>query len=144
MQHNIPVYQPVTLKMKMLLKPLKVESGFDGYLLPMAKYYQSVFWIIRNLDVLMSTHLFYPNTAVPLLFSGLCLIGDKKTGVCVQQMDIGIDTGIFCLPKETDIGINETSEELFERLSVIGADALIKTIDLIIKGQTKPCSSACR
>ena len=29
-QHNIPVYQPVTLKMKMLLKPLKVESGFDG------------------------------------------------------------------------------------------------------------------
>ena len=66
------------------------------------------------------------------------LNGDKKTGVCVQQMDIGIDTGDILFTEETDIGINETSEELFERLSVIGADALIKTMDLIIKGQTNP------
>ena len=33
---------------------------------------------LDHLDVLMSTHLFYPNTAVPLLFSGLCLMGIRK------------------------------------------------------------------
>lgn len=74
--------------------------------------------------------------AAPIQWS--ILNGDEKTGVTVQQMDVGIDTGDILLTKETLIDINETSEQLFERLSVIGADALIETLDRIENNQTNP------
>lgn len=59
------------------------------------------------------------------------LNGDTETGVAVQQMNEGIDTGDLLLVKKTKIAINETSAELFDRLSVLGADALIETIKMI-------------
>lgn len=66
------------------------------------------------------------------------LNGDKKTGVSIMQMDEGIDTGDIILVRETDINPNETSEELFDRLSVMGADALIDALKLIETNQAKP------
>lgn len=59
------------------------------------------------------------------------LNGDKETGVTIMQMDEGIDTGNILSIKKTDIDINETSEQLFERLSIIGAEALCETLDNI-------------
>lgn len=73
------------------------------------------------------------------------LNGDKETGVCIMKMDEGIDTGDIYYTVKTNIGINETSAELFDRLSVIGADALIHTIKLIENGQAqaqKQCGDA--
>lgn len=66
------------------------------------------------------------------------LNGEKKTGVCIIQMNEGIDTGDILYTESTEIGINETSDELFERLSALGADALSKTVDLIKDNQLKP------
>ena len=66
------------------------------------------------------------------------LNGDKKTGVSIMQMDEGLDTGDVLLVKETEIGENETSAELFDRLSLIGADALIETLDLIENKKAAP------
>lgn len=62
------------------------------------------------------------------------LNGDTETGVAVQQMNEGIDTGDLLLVKKTEIGIHETSAELFDRLSVLGADALIQTVENIKNG----------
>ncbi len=137
-QHNIPVYQPVTLKnedafetIRKLNLDLMVVVAY-GKILPKRILDYPKFGCINVHASLLPKY----RGAAPIQWA--VLNGDKKTGVCVQQMDIGIDTGDILFTEETDIGINETSEELFERLSVIGADALIKTMDLIIKGQTNP------
>lgn len=137
-QHNIPVYQPVTLKnedafetIRKLNPDLMVVVAY-GKILPKRILDYPKFGCINVHASLLPKY----RGAAPIQWA--VLNGDKKTGVCVQQMDIGIDTGDILFTEETDIGINETSEELFERLSVIGADALIKTMDLIIKGQTNP------
>ena len=137
-QHNIPVYQPVTLKnedafetIRKLNPDLLVVVAY-GKILPKPILDYPKFGCINVHASLLPKY----RGAAPIQWA--VLNGDKKTGVCVQQMDIGIDTGDILFTEETDIGINETSEELFERLSVIGADALIKTMDLIIKGQTNP------
>ncbi len=66
------------------------------------------------------------------------LNGEKETGVSIMQMDEGLDTGDVLLVKKTEIGDNETSEELFERLSVIGAEALLEALGLIENGEAKP------
>ncbi len=60
--------------------------------------------------------------------------GEKITGVTTMYMDVGLDTGDVILKKETEIGEDETSAELFDRLAVLGAEALIETVDLIEKG----------
>lgn len=62
------------------------------------------------------------------------LNGDKTTGVTTMYMDIGMDTGDMILKQEVEIGENETTGELWDRLSIIGADLLVKTLDQIEKG----------
>ena len=59
------------------------------------------------------------------------LNGDKKTGVTTMFMDIGMDTGDMILKEETEIGEDETTGELWDRLSKIGAKLLVKTIKKI-------------
>ena len=54
--------------------------------------------------------------------------GDKTTGITTMYMDIGMDTGDMILKQETEIGENETTGELWERLSKIGAELLVKTL----------------
>lgn len=56
------------------------------------------------------------------------LNGDKKTGVTTMYMDVGMDTGDMILKQETQIGEDETTGELWERLSKIGGDLLVKTL----------------
>ena len=66
------------------------------------------------------------------------LNGDEKTGVSIMQMDEGLDTGDVILVRECEIGENETSAELFDKLSIIGAVALLEALDLIESGNSKP------
>ena len=59
--------------------------------------------------------------------------GDKKTGITTMFMDAGMDTGDMILKEEVEIGENETTGELWERLSTIGAQLLVQTINKIQK-----------
>ncbi len=63
--------------------------------------------------------------------------GDKTTGITTMYMNEGMDTGDIILQEETEIGEEETTGELWERLSKIGANLLVKTIELIEKGLAK-------
>ncbi len=55
--------------------------------------------------------------------------GETKTGVCTMQMDIGMDTGDILLMRETSIEPEETTGILWDRLSNMGAELLIETIE---------------
>ena len=56
------------------------------------------------------------------------LNGDKTTGITTMYMDIGMDTGDMILKEEVDIGEDETTGELWERLSKIGGNLLVETL----------------
>ena len=60
--------------------------------------------------------------------------GEKTTGITTMYMDIGMDTGDMILSKEVEIGENETTGELWERLSKIGAELLVETLKEIKEG----------
>ena len=62
------------------------------------------------------------------------LNGDKETGITTMYMDIGMDTGDMILTKKVQIGENETTGELWERLSKIGGNLLVETLNQIEKG----------
>lgn len=63
------------------------------------------------------------------------LNGDQTTGITTMYMDVGMDTGDMILKEEIQIGENETTGELWNRLSKIGGELLVKTLDLIEKGE---------
>ncbi len=61
--------------------------------------------------------------------------GEKTTGITTMNMDIGLDTGDILLQSETEIGEEETTIDLLERLSIDGANLLsatLKRLDEII------------
>ena len=64
--------------------------------------------------------------------------GEVKTGVTTMLMDEGMDTGDVLLIEEVEIEDNETSIELTKKLSFLGADLLLKTINLIEENKVTP------
>ena len=65
------------------------------------------------------------------------LNGDKTTGVTTMYMDIGMDTGDMILKQEVEIGEDETTGELWDRLKEIGGKLLVETLKQIEK-ETAP------
>ncbi len=63
--------------------------------------------------------------------------GDRITGITTMMMDEGIDTGDILFQQETEIGESETCGELTERLSLIGAEVLKKTLESLAAGTLK-------
>ena len=61
------------------------------------------------------------------------LNGDKETGITTMFMDEGMDTGDIILKETVEIGEDETTGELWDRLSEIGGKLLVETIDQVEK-----------
>lgn len=59
------------------------------------------------------------------------LNGEKETGITTMFMDEGMDTGDMILKEKVSIGDNETTGELWDRLSKIGAKLLVDTVQKI-------------
>ena len=56
------------------------------------------------------------------------LAGDAETGVCIMQMEAGLDTGPVVLRAATPIGPEETTADLHDRLSLMGADLIVQAL----------------
>ncbi len=136
--HNIKVYQPEKIKNSNALEiinsinPDVIIVVAYGKILPKEILNAAKFGCINVHASLLPKY----RGAAPIQWS--ILNGDEETGVCVMQMDEGIDTGDILLVRKTPIDINETSAELFDRLSQIGADALIDALKLVEKGEVCP------
>ncbi len=59
------------------------------------------------------------------------LAGDAVTGVSIMKMEAGMDTGPVFTMRETRIGEEESAEELGARLALMGADALVETLNFL-------------
>lgn len=56
------------------------------------------------------------------------MAGDAQTGVCIMQMEAGLDTGPVLLRDALDIGAEETTAQLHDRLSVMGARLIVEAL----------------
>ncbi len=59
------------------------------------------------------------------------MAGDTETGVCIMQMEEGLDTGPVLSRRATPIGPEETTSQLHDRLSVMGAELMVETLEQI-------------
>lgn len=65
------------------------------------------------------------------------LNGEKETGISIMKTELSLDTGPIILQEKCNIDENETSVELFKKLSSLGAKTLIKALELIRDGKAK-------
>ena len=56
------------------------------------------------------------------------MAGDAESGVCIMQMEAGLDTGPVLLREATPIGAEETTADLHDRLSAMGAGLIVQTL----------------
>jgi methionyl-tRNA formyltransferase len=56
------------------------------------------------------------------------MAGDAETGVCIMQMEAGLDTGPVLLREATAIGPEETTADLHDRLSAMGARLIVQAL----------------
>ena len=142
LKYNLSVYQPQSLrKGEDAEKSLQILKEINPDLIVVTAYGQ-----ILPKEILEIAKYGCINIHASLLpaYRGAapiqwCILnGEKKTGVTSMQMDIGLDTGDMLVKRETDIGENETSAELFERLSVMGGEVLAETIEKIKSGSLEP------
>ncbi len=138
LENNIPVFQPNSLKngegVKILeeLNPDVVIVVAYGKILPKDFLEYPQYGCINIHGSLLPKY----RGAAPI--QRCVLDGEKLAGVTSMQMDVGLDTGDMLLKTVTEIGENETSGELFDRLAVMGADLLIETLVALEKGELKP------
>ncbi len=136
-ERGIPVFQPKTLRngeaLEILnkLKPDLIVVTAYGKILPEEIINFPEHGCINIHASLLPKY----RGAAPIQWS--IINGETVTGVTSMQMDVGLDTGDIILQSETEIGGNETAGELFDRLKVIGADVLEKTVNLIKNGELK-------
>lgn len=63
------------------------------------------------------------------------LAGDKESGICIMQMDAGLDTGAVLSCGRVPITDTTTSSQLHDALAVQGAELIVKTLNLIADGK---------
>ncbi len=128
LQNDLPIFQPTRIKTPEALETFKSHAA-------------DVAVVVAYGRILPQTFLeAFPKGAINVHFSLLpkyrgaapvnwvIVNGETITGVTTMQMDVGLDTGDILLQTETEIGADENSIELMQRLAFIGADLLSETL----------------
>ena len=151
LEKNIPVLQPETLKLNSA-DPLKQAQAQEAY--------QQLSTVDFDALVVVAYGLILPQDILdiaqrPGRFGSLNIhasllprwrgaapiqraieAGDKSTGICIMQMDAGLDTGNIILKKILKITPDETSVTLHDRLGALGAESIVEALKLLAEGRS--------
>ena len=135
LEKNIPVYQPIKVKNNKefidkikTLNPDVICVVAYGKILPKEILEIPKYGCINVHASLLPKY----RGAAPIQWA--VLNGDKETGVTTMYMDVGMDTGDMILKEKVEIGEDETTGELWDRLSKIGGELLVQTLKQIENG----------
>jgi methionyl-tRNA formyltransferase len=137
---GIPLYQPASLKSEAAAQPLKewqpdviVVTAFGQILRPHVLDLPPFGCINVHASLL-------PRWRGASPIQHALLAGDNETGVCLMQMDVGLDTGSVYTCAATPISVTDTAVSLHNRLAQMGADLLTRYLDNILDGrlQSRP------
>lgn len=138
LSHEIPVWQPKTLKNEQIvhdireLQPDIIVVVAYGRILPPDVLAIPKYGCI-NLHVSLLPKY---RGAAPIQWA--VLNGDAETGVTIMQLNEGLDTGDILMVERVSIGCDETSGEVFDRVSSVGAQTLLKCLKSIEYGEVFP------
>ena len=137
-ENNIPVYQPNSVRTGEALEiindinPDVIVVVAYGKILPKEILDLPKYGCVNGHASLLPKY----RGASPIQWCIVC--GETETGVTVMRMDEGMDTGDILDSVTTEIGDEETAEELFDRLAVISAELTVNTLKKLQNGEITP------
>ena len=138
LQHHIPVFQPATLngtearQQIAELKPDLMVVVAYGLILP-----QAVLELPERGCVNLHASLL-PRWRGAAPIQRAILAGDRQSGVCLMQMEAGLDSGPVLAEVRTDIADDDTGGSLHDRLSRLAADLLARYLGDLERGVLEP------
>lgn len=138
LEHDIPVYQPETLK--------------NGAILPLLEEYRpDVIIVVAYGKILPEYILNFPKYGCINIHGSLLpkyrgaapiqravIDGEKVSGVTSMYMEKGLDTGDMLIKKELPIERETTAGQYHDALAVLGGEVLLKTLDALAEGTLSP------
>lgn len=138
LEHGIEVFQPVKIKTPDAVDTLRT---YEADIFVVAAFGQ-----ILSKEILDMPKYGCVNIHASLLpkYRGAAPIqwavidGEEETGVTIQQMNEGVDTGDILMQEVVKLDAKETGASLFDKLAVCGAQLIVKTLVEIEKGSLTP------
>ena len=135
LENGLKVYQPTTLKDGAFLDTLK---ELDPELIVVVAYGKILPEYVLNYPkyACINAHAsILPKYRGAAPIQRAIMDGDKKTGVSIMKMDIGLDTGDVILVKEVSIEENDNFEDVHDKLVLAGSQGLLEAIELFDTGK---------
>ncbi len=135
---GIPVMQPRSLKTEEVvaslleLEPAVIVVAAYGQILPPEVLAIPPFGCLNVHASLLPKH----RGASPV--AGALLAGEEETGITIMLMDEGMDTGPILAQARQPIAPQDNRDSLTEKLAYLGADLLLETLPLWLKGEIEP------
>lgn len=135
LNNNLNVYQPEKIKKNVdFIKQIKLLSPDVICVVAYGKILPKEILEIPRLGCINVHGSLLPKYRGAAPIQWAVLNGDKTTGITTMYMDEGMDTGDMIFKEEVTIGEDETTGELWDRLSKIGGQLLVKTLKAIEDG----------
>ncbi|MDO6549050.1 methionyl-tRNA formyltransferase [Pseudoalteromonas carrageenovora] len=137
LEHNLPVFQPQSLKNDDALVELKNLNADIMIVVAYGLILPKAILEAPRLGCLNVHGSILPRWRGAAPIQRAIWAGDEQTGVTIMQMDEGLDTGDMLHISRCAINADETSASLYTKLAELGPDALIETVNKLAKGELK-------
>ena len=137
LEHNIPVYQPKSLRDEAAQQEL---SDLNADLMVVVAYGLILPQVVLDTPKLGCINVhgsILPRWRGAAPIQRALWAGDKETGITIMQMDLGLDTGDMLLKTQLTIEDDDTSGSLYDKLALQGPDALIQALAGLANGKLK-------
>ena len=136
LEKNIPVYQPLKVRNNIeFIEEMKALNPDVICVVAYGKILPKEILDIPRLGCINVHGSLLPKYRGAAPIQWAVINGEKQTGITTMYMDIGMDTGDMILKETVDIGEDETTGELWIRLSSLGGKMLVDTLKLIEEGK---------
>lgn len=136
LEKNLKIYQPIKIKNNIeFLDEIKTLAPDVICVVAYGKILPKEILEIPKLGCINVHGSLLPKYRGAAPIQWAVLNGDKTTGITTMYMNEGMDTGDMILKEEVEIGPEETTGDLWQKLSKIGGEILVKTLKLIEEGK---------
>lgn len=137
-EHDIPVYQPLSLKDEEAQQTLQALNADLMIVVAYGLILPKVILDAPKMGCLNIHASLLPRWRGAAPIQRAIESGDPETGVTIMQMDIGLDTGDMLFKLATEITPQDSAQTLHDRLSTMGCDAMMTTLSGLLDGSINP------
>lgn len=137
LSQNIPILQPTNLKDEQFLSELASFKA-DLQIVVAFRMLPEVVWDMPEMGTFNLHASLLPQYRGAAPINWAIINGEAETGVTTFFLQHEIDTGHVILQRKVEISPDDTVGDVHDRLMFLGADTVLDTVDLILKGQDNP------